>query len=571
MTNRYLPNFVSPSRFATVELLACVGSWGLDIDTGFLDISPQAEALLTPGASALPSTLTSRESMLERIAEMDRGSVVERWQSALCGMPYEVEYRLQSSHRDTRWVREAVRLECDAQGHPRVAVGVVQDITAYRTLRGKLEDGASDDPVSELPSRSRVMEHLQSAIELAGANGSKFALLFVTLKQLDRAHWEHGYLVVDEVLRQTAQRLKRVLRQSDLIGRKGSDDFIVLIQDLEYESDAGLVALRLIEAFSQGIEVDGQCIKADIRIGATIFPNDGADVPMLMGNAELAIASGRHKPRMALSFYDRTMREVLLTRRAMDDQLRHALEAGQFILHYQPIYSFGAQCLYGAEALIRWNHPERGLVGPDHFIPAAEKSGLICDIGKWVILEVCRQLQSWQEAGQDPFISVNVSSRQIPDSIPVHWLQSCLKKFNIHPSKLIFEVTESSLIEESSETQDWIEEVAAMGIKLSLDDFGTGYASLGFLRRFKMHNLKLDKSFVLNLAEDSSQLAMVKAILGIGSSLGLSVTAEGVEDLATLNLLQTLGCSFAQGYHFSRPIPPEELCIKFAESQRGKL
>ena len=335
---------------------------------------------------------------------------------------------------------------------------------------------------------------------------------------------------------------------------KGGDEFIVVLQDVAHETDAGLVALKLLESLTKPFDLHGNPAHIGASIGITLFPTDGDDADALFHNADLAMYQSKTSGRETLRFFDPAMRETALHQHSIEMELRRALANQEFVLEYQPIFDITPGQPHALEALIRWHHPDRGLIAPDQFIPAAEENGLIRDIGRWVIQEAFRQMACWHKESMDFKVSVNLSSRQIPEGLHLDWLREQIDEYGINPGKLVFEVTEWLLLKDTPATQRWIDGVLQLGIRLALDDFGTGYASLGFLRNFHMHQLKIDRSFIIASHGEPRQLGLVKSIIDIANNLGLEVTAEGVEDAETLATLSGMGCHYAQGFHLARPM-----------------
>lgn len=416
------------------------------------------------------------------------------------------------------------------------------------------------DYLTGLPSRKTLMDNLRSVMPLADQSGLRFAIIFVSLRRFKQVNDRLGLDAADELLRQAADRINACVDQKNRVARHGGDQFIVMLENITEECETGIIALRIDEALRRPFLIEGHHVEVGASIGLAHFPDDSRDVTALLKNANLAMDRARAADeKNNLCFFAPEMRTAEAQRQMLEDQLREAIDKQQFVLHYQPIYDMQTSRAYGAEALIRWNHPVRGMVGPDLFIPVAEESGMITEIGRWVFTEACRQVAEWRRAGLDLIVSINVSSRQLPYGLAIDTIKETIARHGIKASNVVFEITESAILKETIETLQWINDVDDLGIHLSVDDFGTGYASLGFLQRFRMHNVKIDKSFVMAMQSDARQLAVVRAILDFGRGMGLTVTAEGIEDIGTLDALKALGCTYAQGYHFSRPIPPDRL------------
>lgn len=415
------------------------------------------------------------------------------------------------------------------------------------------------DPVTGLPTCGLLAELLAMAIPLARSRSVELAVLSIELDGLDQVCRTLGHDAADELLRQAAGRLRAGLREPDMLARQDAGGFIVVLQDLAQDAAAGRVALNLIEALSRPFNLSGLTANAKATVGLAIFPGDGDDAGTLLRHAELA----RHQSGLAggwvPGFFDPALQRDFVAMRALESDLQQALENGQLVLHYQPILRLPRLGLAGVEALIRWNHPEHGLIGPEVFLPAAEESGLMRQIGRWVIAEACRQAAVWARQGRSIAVSVNISGQQIPAGIPADWLRTTLARFSIDPGALTFDITERVLLQESPDLRRWLTAVDEMQIRLALDDFGSGYASLSRLRHSSIHQIKIDGSLVSAMHGDLRARSLVKSIIDTGRNMGLQVTAEGVENAETLAALQALGCASAQGFHLAPPLPAGRL------------
>lgn len=417
---------------------------------------------------------------------------------------------------------------------------------------------ANRDPVTGLPACGLLAELLAMAIPLARSRSVGLAVLSIELDGVDQVCRTLGHEAADELLRQAAGRLRAGLREPDMLARQDAGRFIVVLQDLAQDAAAGRVALNLSEALSRPFDLSGLAVNAGAAVGLAIFPGDGADAGTLLRHAELArhqygLASGR-----VPGFFDLAMQRDFVAMCALESDLQQALENGQLVLHYQPILHLPRHSLAGVEALIRWNHPEHGLIGPEVFLPAAEESGLMQQIGRWVITEACRQAAVWTREGRSMAVSVNISGRQIPAGIPVDWLRATLARFSIEPGALTFDITERALLQESPALRQWLAAVDEMQIRLALDDFGSGYASISRLWHSSVRQIKIDGSLVSAVQGDPRARSLVKSIIDTGRNMGLQVTAEGVENAGTLAALQTMGCISAQGFHLGPPMPAQQ-------------
>lgn len=540
-------------------VLAKMGGWHLDVASSRLLLSSHAARILGVDDGGTETVRLSREVLHERIHKEDRSEVMARWSAALSGHPYEARYRLNTVSGEPLWIWERAHFTFDASAQLLSVVGVVQDVTEHLV---RVNEQANVDALTGLPNRRFLAEHLDVLIPLARRNELQLAVLFIDLDHFKQVNDVLGHAMGDLLLREVAARMRSCLRESDLVARHGGDEFIVVLPGILGESDAGLIALKLIEVLTKPYDLDGHAAHVGASIGITLFPANGVDPAVLLSQADMAMYRAKSAGRATLCFFEPEMMAVARERQTMDVEMRRALVNREYELHYQPIYDMGSRRrMHAVEALIRWNHPQRGLVGPDYFIPAAEESGLIRDIGRWVVQEACLQMSRWQD--KSFFVSINVSSMQIPKGLSLEWLRETIRQSDVDPGRLIFEITESALLQDNQETHRWLSEVERLGVRLSVDDFGTGYASIGFLRAFCLQQLKIDRSFVRDMLRDEKQRDMVKSIVGIARNMGMTVTAEGVEDAETLSALKALGCDFAQGFHLSHPLPAQELSGHF--------
>lgn len=549
----------SVSHNARAQSLAGLGSWVLDFASGQVRLSAEAARIYGLSASEFPPASFTLEQVNARIDADDRHRVEASWSGALEGKPHDIEFRLPQPGGTSLWAWQKASVEFDGSGQPVRAIGIVQDITCRRQAQAEMMSAAHHDPLTGLPNRSLLSEFLAMAIPLARRSKTMLAVLFVDLDRFKQVNDELGHGAGDELLRQASKRMKASLRASDMVARQGGDEFIVVLQNLAHESEAGLVALTLIEELTRPFDLAGLQATIGASIGIALFPGDAEDTEILLRHADLALYQAKGAGRQTLSYFDPVMQRENKARRALESDLQQALENHEFVLHYQPLLDLPHQRLAGAEALIRWNHPEHGLIGPEIFLQSAEDSGLIRPIGCWVITEACRQMNAWRQEGRKIVVSINISSRQIPNGIPIDWLRDTLARFNVLPGSLRFEVVEDALIRDVPAVSQWLEEVDRLQIGIALDDFGSGLGSLASLRRHTLHQIKMDKSLVRGMGDDARTHALVKSIIDTGQTMGLAVTAEGVEDGDTLRALQALGCRSAQGLHLAPPMPPEKL------------
>ena len=416
---------------------------------------------------------------------------------------------------------------------------------------------AHHDGLTGLPNRTLLHDRLQQALAQAQRSQHRVAVMFLDLDRFKTVNDTLGHAVGDELLKHVAERLTGVVRAVDTVSRLGGDEFVVILHEVSSPDDAVQVAEKILGALAATVSIDSHQLRATPSIGISMFPDDGDEVFALMKNADTAMYHAKASGRNNFQFYAREMNEQAAHFFSLETRLRQAVENGQLLLHYQPLVDWPRRAVCGMEALVRWNDSEHGLVAPGEFIPIAEETGLIMPIGEWVLFEALRQNRAWQQEGRPLLpISVNLSPRQFRQRDLVDILRRILTDTG-QPARLLeLEITESTLMHDIGETQAKLQEIAAMGVRLAIDDFGTGYSSLSYLKRFPVHKLKIDQSFVRDLKFNPEDAAIVKAIIGLAGSLGLDTLAEGVETREQLDILLGLGCERFQGYLFSRPLPP---------------
>jgi diguanylate cyclase (GGDEF)-like protein len=422
---------------------------------------------------------------------------------------------------------------------------------------------ALHDNLTKLPNRVLLEDRLGQAIGKALRGGSKFALLFLDLDGFKAINDVYGHQAGDRLLLQVARNLKSGLRQEDTLARLGGDEFVLLIEITE-PADAASIAEKVLERVGLAVMVDGAELNVTGSVGIAIFGEDGRESRELMANADAAMYSAKEQGRNGYCFFEPSMNKGMHEQLALIQELRKALELNQFVLHYQPKFNAPSGPLQGVEALVRWQHPTHGLVPPGTFIPLAEKTGLILDIGRWVLNESCRQLMVWEKQGLAiPNVAVNLSATQFRSPGLLGKVKEALSKNGLSPDRLTLEITESTAMHDPETSLAILQRLANLGVRISIDDFGTGYSSLLYLKRLPAAELKIDRGFVKDLVPGGEDAAIVSAIIALGRTLNMSVIAEGVETESQQALLTELGCTFLQGFHLGRPGSPESIFERF--------
>ena len=412
------------------------------------------------------------------------------------------------------------------------------------------------DALTGLPNRRLLQDRLAQSLAQARREGWQVAVMFLDLDRFKNINDTLGHAVGDEVLREMARRLTSTLRDSDTVSRVGGDEFVIVLPHAQVETDIAPIAAKLMAQLSEPCNVGDRELRVTPSIGVSVFPDDGDDPAKLLSFADAAMyhakASGRHN----VQFYAANMSAALQARLKLENDLHLAIPRNELELYYQPRIAFASGSVVAYEALLRWNHPQDGLILPGNFIPIAEESGLIKSMGAWVIREACQQMKRWREAGfVVQSMAVNLSARQFFDTgVPEH-VQQALLDSGLRPDQLELEITESILMANTKETMGLFAQLKQLGVKLSIDDFGTGFSSLAYLKRFRVDNLKIDHSFVRDISTDPDDAAIVRAIVNLAQNLQLRVIAEGVETREQLDFLAACGCQEAQGYFFAHPQP----------------
>jgi diguanylate cyclase (GGDEF)-like protein/PAS domain S-box-containing protein len=488
----------------------------------------------------------------------DRAFYAELWKSvaetgAWCG---EIWNRRKSGELYVEWLSiGAVR---DPKGAVSHYVGIFSDITIRKQAEDRLVHLAHYDALTDLPNRALLLDRLNELIKSAQRRKSKVAVVFIDLDRFKEVNDSLGHDAGDLLLQTLATRLSSAVRDQDTVARMGGDEFIVLIQGLNDVKDVPMLAQKLLSCFVKSVTLNGYELTVTASMGISLYPDDATNGPELIRNADAAMYQAKDAGSNAYRFYTSDLNRRALEMLSMENSLRRAIERQEFVLHYQPQVDIKSGSVVGAEALIRWNHPDLGLVMPGEFIPIAEERGLIVPIGAWVIEEAARQAAVWHNSGTSMPIAVNVSAVQFRQKDFVEELANSVRSHGIAPDRLELELTESIVMRDAESTIKVLQKLHDLGFQLSIDDFGTGYSSLNYLRRFPIDKIKIDQSFMRAARHDEGAAGIVTAIIALARGLKLKVIAEGVETREQLEILRVQGCDEAQGFLFSRALGPEE-------------
>jgi diguanylate cyclase (GGDEF)-like protein len=441
-------------------------------------------------------------------------------------------------------------------------VSTHDDITERQQAQARIVHMAHHDALTDLPNRLLLRERLEQEL-LRVRRGSKLAVLYLDLDHFKGVNDTLGHSTGDELLKAVAARLRGCVRESDIIARLGGDEFAVVQTNLEHPTEAAMLAQRLRDEVTKApFDLDGHQIVVDLSIGIALSPDDGTDCDQLLRSADMALYGAKTDGRGTCRFFEPEMDARMKARRTLEVDLRKALANGEFELYYQPVINLEHEAISGCEALLRWNHPDRGLISPAHFIPVAEETGLIVPIGEWVLRHACAEAATWP---RDIKVAVNLSPVQFKNQPLAQVVIGALAASGLRSDRLELEITESALLQNNNATLHTLHQLRDVGVRIAMDDFGTGYSSLRYLRSFPFDKIKIDRSFVKDLSIGDDALAIVQAIISLANGLSMTTTAEGVETEQQVQRLRAIGCVEMQGYLFSAAKPPAELRRLFAQ------
>ena len=564
------------TRLGNAQRIAHIGSWEWNIQADEFNCSEELFRIFSVDNLGFDATY---QSFLNSVHPLDRQIVTHSMDEALIERkPYNLDHRILLPGGVERIVHTEAEISWDADGRPVWMAGILQDITERKRAEEQIYNLAYFDNLTGLPNRLLFKEHLGLSLAHAVRSKKLAAILFLDLDRFKKINDTLGHSIGDKLLQEVAERLLICVRKSDVVGRDeggyltssvarlGGDEFTVLLTDIATLQDAARVARRIIDNVSQPINLDGHEVIVTTSIGISLYPDDGKDVVALIKNADTAMYHAKDQGRNNFQFYTQSMNATAYERLILENSLRKALEREEFFVHYQPQFDIETGEIIGAEALVRWKHPEMGIVSPAAFIPLAEETGLIIQIDEWVMESACAQNKLWQMAGLPPItVAVNLSGQHFIRKNLLETVARIIEDTGIDPRYLDLELTEGVLMKNAKETVSTLRALKEMGLHISIDDFGTGYSSLSYLKRFPLDTLKIDQSFVREITTDSDSAAITTAIIAMARSLKLRVLAEGVETEEQLAFLRDHGCHAMQGFLYSRPISPGEFVRFFQE------
>lgn len=547
------------SNFVAAQKLAKIGSWEWDIRSNSANWSDETFRIFGIDKNKLSE---HRESFLNMILPEDRSLVDKALGDALDATnEYNIVYRVCLVDGTFKVIHALAEVVRDAEGKPLLMRGTVQDITQSKLAEERIEKLSHFDQLTGLPNRTLLNDHFKFALSLAQRSGESLAVMFLDLDHFKDINDTLGHSIGDQLLMAVAKRLKSALREEDTLSRQGGDEFILILPDSEAKG-AALIAAKLIEVVSLPCQIEHHELIVTPSIGIAIYPHDGVTIELLSKNADTAMYCAKGDGRNNFRFFTPEMQSQSARNLKLANALRHALARNELFLHYQPQLSIQDGHIVGAEALLRWQHPEFGIVSPAEFIPIAEDTGQIIQIGEWVLRTAAKQLKDWIDAGMHPItMAVNLSAVQFRQQGLMELVVKILDEIKLPHELLELELTEAAMMDNPLDAIDVMTRLHDQGIRMSIDDFGTGYSSLSYLKQFKVYKLKIDQSFVRDITNDTEDKAIVTAIINMATSLGMQTIAEGVETADQLALLRINGCHEVQGFYFSKPLSVEQFWV----------
>ena len=543
----------SKLRLSRAQRIARIGSWEWNLQTNELYFSPELFSILGYDVATAPQA--SLEWLYRQINPSDIPVVRKALGATIeSGRSLDMTYRIATCNGNEIVVASQAELEYDHDGRAVLLVGTLLDVTDRTRTQQEIHHLANYDSLTGLPNRNLLHDRLQQAIVQSARMQGSVGILFLDLDRFKGVNESLGHKAGDQLLRTVAERLRVCVRESDTLARVGGDEFVIILSIVADEDGVSSAASKILAIISEPFVIEEQELYLTTSIGVAVYPTDGADVQTLLKHADLAMYQAKDMDRNNFQFFSSDLNVKVMERMVLESSLRRALERDEFELFYQAQVDVVERTIIGFEALLRWRHPELGMISPEKFIPLAEETGLILSIGEWVLRTACRQAKAWQNAGLPPVrMAVNLSGKQFRTKLD-QVVASILLETGLGASWLELELTESILMRNAAENQQLLQALSGMGCSLSIDDFGTGYSSLAYLKNFPLGRLKIDRSFVRDIITNPDDRAIAKIIIDMAHTLKMEVTAEGVEDNDQLELLKSYGCREIQGFLFSKPL-----------------
>jgi diguanylate cyclase (GGDEF)-like protein/PAS domain S-box-containing protein len=543
----------SEERFRKLTALSPVGIFQIDPDQQLTYVNQRWCDIHMVSEQDL-----SLQNWFERIHPKDLPLLKQRWNRLICEQE-SIAQELRLSRRDGShtWIHLLASPLHNSSGELLGFLGAISDISELKSAQIQMENLAFYDPLTGLANRRLFKNRLEKSVKSVLRSGNSMALMFLDMDQFKRINDTLGHDAGDILLKEVASRLTATVRENDTVSRIGGDEFTILLTDIHHTSDVLVVAEKLLQALARPIRIKGQDIITTVSIGITMTPEDSTDANTLMKNADLAMYRAKEMGRNNFQFFSEDMNHNILEHLALEKEIKEAIERQQFTLLFQPKVSMLDYSVTGVETLIRWDHPEKGIITPGRFIPVAEETGQILEIGAWVLEQSCRQVSSLIRDNILPAaakVAVNLSAKQFADPKLVEHIGNVLQATQIPPACLELEITESTLMDDVEAAIGTMQEIKKTGVSIAIDDFGTGYSSLAYIKRFPIDVLKVDRSFVMDIPDDPNDMAITAAVIAMAHKLSLDVVAEGVETQAQLDFLRSNNCDEGQGYLFSRPL-----------------
>jgi len=551
-----IANAHAGETLALAEAAAHLGTWHHDYVTGSYGWSDQLYEICARTDRETPPT---PGLLLGYVHEHDRLALEAAIEFARDERrPFAVDTRLVGDDGIERWVQHRGHFAYSGRRTIR-ALGTVQDVTQRKRAEERLAYRVNYDELTGLPNRKLLADRLQQAVLQANHSGSTVAVLYVDLDRFKSINDTLGHDVGNAFLRVVTPRLVEAVRDTDTVARSGGDEFIAVLSGLTSIGEAARIAERVVESFAKPVTVGDRELYSSASVGIAVFPDDGETPGDLIRSAEAALYRAKERGYGSFRFYSTVTHGRAVDRLELEHALRRGFERDEFALHYQPLVDRSGR-LVAVEALLRWSDPKLGAIGPDEFVPLCEEIGLIVPLGRWVIKTALEQLAAWNALGGDRLrMALNISGRQVLDPTLASFLRDVVLETGVGFEQVELEMTESVVMGDVAGARSMIAELRALGASVSFDDFGTGYSSLSYLKHFDVDALKIDRTFVRDLPHDRGDAAIVTAVVALGHAMGLRVVAEGVETAEQMAMVTRLGCDEMQGFHFSRPLPPEKL------------